>query len=313
MVLKSKVEKSHSQPKCFICLEDSFLLNFLTVYCFEYFNLFVFCCWWCFSWEAFQSQPEKKILGCFLRVDLNKSVWSSSSPSHRRQWLSVQLILVIQVKCNFNLDLLTLWLCKMMFSQFKFFPVFSLFLVIRCSLESGKLLQEAPFTCIFVREQGSNLGNREEGNKYFINKSHYSWVYLWKGGGHLKNINCRCLVMLFWIILIFCFLASALSVLTLLPLLFHPVENSPVVSVSHHITADWVFCYFYSILLIPLLSSWIAVGIFSCHSSFSFVCSSTQTQAHKHTCPHTHWLSPTFTGGIVCKATGSSLGSFLIT
>lgn len=85
----------------------------------------------------------------------------------------------------------------MMFSQFKFFPVFSLFLVIRCSLESGKILQEAPLTCIFVREQGSNLGNQEEGNKYFINKSHYSWVYLWKGGGHLKNINCRWLVMLF--------------------------------------------------------------------------------------------------------------------
>lgn len=80
---------------------------------------------------------------------------------------------------------------------------------------------------------------------------------------------------------------------SLLPLLFQPVEKShSVVPIFPHIITNWGFYYFFSIFLIPPLSAWIAFGFFSCHSSFSFVWSSTQTQVpmqtdtHIHTCAH---------------------------
>lgn len=222
-----EIWRSHNQSKWFICSGDGLYFFFLAVHNFEYFNLFVFS-FWCSSWEGSHNLHRGK----WLRVGLYKSVWTFSSPSHRKQCLPLQLILVIQVKCNLNLDLLTLWLCKMMLSsQLMFFPIFSLFLVIRCSLERGKLFPEASFACAFVKYQGNNLRNQKEGN---MSKSHYSWVYPWKGGGHLKNIKWRFLVMIFWITLIFCFLASALLVLTLFHLLFHSLKLSSCFCFSPH-------------------------------------------------------------------------------
>lgn len=67
-----------------------------------------------------------------------------------------------------------------------------------------------------------------------------------------------------------------------------PSWKVSVVSIPPHISTNRVFHYSFSILLIPCLSPWIAFGIFSCHSNFSFVCSSTQTQAPVHTPMSSH-------------------------
>lgn len=95
------------------------------------------------------------------------------------------------------------------------------------------------------------------------------------------------------------FFQILLSVTLLLPFTSSSVTPSwkvPVVSISPHITTDWVFHYSSSILFIPLLSPRIAFGTVGCHSNFSFVSSSTQTQApvcaHTHEQPQTHSVAP---------------------
>lgn len=87
---------------------------------------------------------------------------------------------------------------------------------------------------------------------------------------------------------IFCFSASALYFI----FCFTQLKKISVVSISPCFTTDRAFHYSFSILFIPHLSPWIAFGIFSCHSNFSFVCSSTQTQAPAHTPTSSHKLSP---------------------
>lgn len=52
---------------------------------------------------------------------------------------------------NLNLDLLTLLLYKMMYSEGRLLSLFSLFLVMRCSLETGKKIKEISSAYALVR------------------------------------------------------------------------------------------------------------------------------------------------------------------